>query len=51
MEEGEETPFFEMVREHVPNAEIDWLKTGHFSMLEEPDAVSARLYTFAHSLD
>lgn len=48
---GEETPFFEMVREHVPEAEIDWLKTGHFSMLEEPGAVTQSLLRFAQSLD
>ena len=51
LEVGEETPFFEMVREHVPEVQIDWLKSGHFSMLEEPDAVSALLLRFAQSLD
>lgn len=47
LEPGDNTPFFDMVREIVPDITIDIIRTGHFSMLEEPDAVSAAIGRFA----
>ena len=47
LEEGENTPYFDMVREIIPGVEIDMIRTGHFSMLEEPVRVSEAIAKFA----
>jgi pimeloyl-ACP methyl ester carboxylesterase len=50
LEVGQETPYFEMIRNHVPGARIDWHQTGHFSMLEKPVEITNHLLAFAHTL-
>ena len=47
LEEGENTPYFDMVREIIPDVEIDMIRTGHFSMLEEPVRVAKAIEGFA----
>ena len=50
LEEGENTPWFDMVREIHPDVEIDMIRTGHFSMLEEPVRVCEAIAKFANRL-
>jgi pimeloyl-ACP methyl ester carboxylesterase len=47
LEPGDNTPFFDMIREIVPDIKIDMIRTGHFSMLEEPGKVTAAIESFA----
>lgn len=50
LEEGENTPYFDMIREIIPDVEIDMIRTGHFSMLEEPVRVAGAIGKFASRL-
>lgn len=50
LEEGESTPWFEMIRAIIPDVEIDMIRTGHFSMLEEPVRVAEAIAKFASHL-
>lgn len=47
LEPGDNTPFFDMIRAIVPDIKIDMIRTGHFSMLEEPGQVAKAIAGFA----
>jgi pimeloyl-ACP methyl ester carboxylesterase len=47
LQPGANTPWFELVRRHVPAARIEIVSgAGHFTMLDEPQAVNQLLATF-----
>lgn len=50
LEEGENSPWFDMIRDIIPDVEIDMIRTGHFSMLEEPVRVADAIEKFANHL-
>lgn len=50
LEPGDNTPFFDMIRAIVPDIKIDMIRTGHFSMLEEPEQVASAIAGFAEEL-
>jgi pimeloyl-ACP methyl ester carboxylesterase len=46
LQPGATTPWFELIRQHVPTAQIEIGGVGHFAMLEAPEAVNQILATF-----
>lgn len=50
LEPGDNTPFFDMIRAIVPDIKIDIIRTGHFSMLEEPAQVASAIASFAEDI-
>jgi pimeloyl-ACP methyl ester carboxylesterase len=47
LQPGANTPWFELVRRHVPAARIEIVSgAGHFTMLEEPQTVNQLLAAF-----
>ena len=47
LQPGVTTPWFELIRQHVPTAQIEIVSgVGHFAMLEAPEAVNQIMATF-----
>jgi pimeloyl-ACP methyl ester carboxylesterase len=47
LQPGATTPWFELMRQHVPTAQIEIVSgVGHFAMLEAPEAVNQIMATF-----
>lgn len=50
LRQGDITPWLELVKKHVPRAQIEIVSdTGHFLMLEVPEAVNQRIASFLAS--
>lgn len=50
LQPGAKTPWIELVKHHVPGAQVETIgNTGHFPMLEAPEAVNQRIDSFLAS--